>query len=105
MRHILGCVALASALTLAAAGNAEEAAPAAAPAAAAPAVKTGAHLKTSDGKRLGRIERLITSKDGNTVLASVIYDSRFVYVPVSTITASDRGFVTSLTRAEVSKLK
>jgi hypothetical protein len=102
MRLSICCAALVSTLTLSATAMAQEAAPAVA---AAPAVKVGALLKSSDGKRIGRIERVVTSKAGTAVSASLIVDSRFVYVPVSTISASDSGLVTSLSRADVRKLK
>jgi|KBSSwiStaDraftv2_1062776.scaffolds.fasta_scaffold289686_1 hypothetical protein len=94
---------MASALVLATTANAQEAAPA--PAAAAPAIAAGAMLKSSDGKRIGRIDRIVRSRDGTPVSASIIYDSRFIYVPVSTISASPDGLVTSLTRSDALKLK
>ena len=31
----------------------------------------------------------------------IIYDSRFVFVPISTLTANDKGFVSSLSLKEV----
>jgi len=75
-------------------------------AAAAPAaIKAGALLVTADGARLGRIERVSAAADGSPERVSVIYNSRFVQIPASTLTASGRGFVTSLTKAEVRKLK
>lgn len=104
MRLAICTVALFSALAFVAPVSAQEAAPAAAPAPAV-AVKAGSLLKTSDGKRVGRIERVIAGKDGTPVSASVIFDSRFVYVPYSTISATDAGVVTSLSYAEVRKLK
>ena len=76
-----------------------------APAAPAPVLKSGVVLLSSDGKRIGRIERVVKGADGTPVSVSLIADSRFVYVPASTITASEKGLSTSLTRAEVRKLK
>ena len=93
------CVALVAALALSGAAMAEEVVSTPA------AVKAGVFLKSSDGKRVGRIERIVTAKDGTPLSAGVIFDSRFVYVPLSTISSSDAGVVTSLSRAEVSKLK
>jgi hypothetical protein len=107
MTDYVRCIAVAAALFGATAALAETSAPDTAPAAASSPVslKSGLMLWSSEGKRIGRIERVITARDGTPVSASVIFDSRFVYVPVSTITASDSGVKTSLTRAEVSKLK
>ena len=99
MRTLSCCVALVVALSVPAVAFAQEAAPA-----AAVTAKSGTILKTSDGKRVGRIERVV-SKDGAPVSVAIIYDSRFVYVPYSTLSASDSGLVTSLSRADLRKLK
>jgi|KBSSwiStaDraftv2_1062776.scaffolds.fasta_scaffold3681103_1 hypothetical protein len=70
----------------------------------AAAVKPGVMIVSSDGKRIGRIDRIITS--GQEQSASVIYDSRFVYVPVSTLTVGEDGrATTTLSRKEVSALR
>jgi len=103
MRFSICCVAMLSAVTLSTGASAEDA-PSAVAAATAPSLKAGALLKSSDGKRIGRIERVVTAKDGSPVSASIILDSRFIYVPISTISASDAGLVTSLSRTEVRKL-
>ncbi|TZG28889.1 hypothetical protein [Sphingomonas montanisoli] len=68
-------------------------------------LKTGAILVSADGKRLGRVDT-ITSKDGAPVSLNLIFDSRFVHVPASTVTAGEDGrLTTSLSRDEVRKLK
>jgi len=70
------------------------------------APKAGTMILSADGKRIGRIDRIITNKDGQAVSASVIYNSRFVYVPVSTLTVGEDGrATTSLSRKEVSALR
>lgn len=71
----------------------------------ADAIKAGAVVTTSDGRRLGRIERVENSADGQPATVKLIYDSRFVSIPTSTISAAGKGLVTSLTKAEVRKLK
>jgi len=98
MRLAIYGIALISALTLSGTVNAQGAAPAA-------VIKSGYLLKTADGRRVGYIDRVIAAKDGTPVSASVILDSRFVYVPYSTISANDSVAVTSLSYAEVRKLK
>lgn len=103
MRIIMSGIALAG-LAVPALAAAQDA-PAAVPAAPAVALKSGAVLTSSDGRRIGRIERILEGADGAPVSASVILDSRFVYIPVATITPSEKGFTTSLTRAELRKLK
>ena len=74
-------------------------------AAAAPELKLGKFVTTADGLRVGRIDRIQSGKDGKPDSVAVIYQSRFVYIPVSTLSAQDRGFATSLTRKEVATMK
>ena len=77
------------------------------PAFSQPAIgpKAGMILLSSDGKRIGRIERIVGSA-GQAQMVSVIYDSRFVYLPLSTLTLGEDGrATTSLTRKEVSALR
>ena len=71
----------------------------------ASAVKAGTALYSADAKRIGRIDRVIPAADGSPGWASVIVDSRFVSIPVTTISAGEKGVVTSLSRADVRKLK
>ena len=69
------------------------------------AVKSGDVLVTADGKRVGRVDA-ITSKDGAPYLVSVIYDSRFIKIPVSTISTGEGGRLqTSLSRDDIRKIK
>lgn len=74
-----------------------DAAPAAA-ASASVAVKKGAMVFSTDGRRIGRVDHVRADTVG------VIFDGRFVNIPVSTLTSADNGFKSSLTRAEIGKL-
>ncbi len=76
-----------------------------APAAAATTLKVGTALYSSDSKRIGRVERIVADRAGTPGWATVIFNSRFVSVPVSTLSPSDKGFVSTLSKAEVSRLK
>ena len=68
--------------------------------------KAGSMIVTSDGKRIGQIDRIVTDRSGQPLSASVIYDSRFVYVPVSTLTVDANGrATTSLSRKELTALR
>jgi hypothetical protein len=79
---------------------------AATPAPAAVTVKEGKLLKSSDGRRLGRIDQLDKAKDGTLTTAELFSSSGILYVPVSTISSPDgTNFVTSLSYAEVMKGK
>jgi len=73
-------------------------------AADAPAIKANAMLKTADGARVGRIDRVQTGTDGAAVAVKIIYRGHYVTIPAETITGNEAGLVTSLTRAEVNKL-
>jgi hypothetical protein len=72
---------------------------------AAPVVKRGQWLRSADGSRIGKIDSLRNGADGNPQWAAVIADSRFVSIPLSTITTVDKAAVTSLTRAEIRALR
>lgn len=90
MRTIL---ALAGAAALTAFGTVASAeTPASTSAAAAATVRAGQTVVTADGRRLGRIDRV----DGARV--GLIVDMKYVYVPVATLSASEKGrLATSLT--------
>ena len=73
--------------------------------ASATAVAEGSMLVSADGRRIGRVTRVTTNAAGQPVAAAVIVDTRFVYVPVSTLAAgADNRFTTTLTRAEIRRL-
>ena len=95
MRQILLRTALVAAFAMAAPAIAAD----------APAgLKNDALIKSSDGRLLGRVDR-VTKKDGVPVTASVIVNGRFVKLPAATISEAGGALVTSLTWAEVSKMK
>ena len=52
----------------------------------------------ADGSRIGRIDDI----RNNTV--GVIYNGRYIRIPVETLSDTDRGVTTSLTRKEAGKL-
>lgn len=108
MRLLSYSVAILLAATAGGAACAQEAATATAPAAApsaAPAVTKGSTLRAADGKKLGKIDRVNVGGDGTVQSVALIHDGRYVYVPGNTLTASESGVTTSLSRAEVRKLK
>ena len=96
MRSSFICAVLLSVVTVPAAVSAQTA-----PAAAAIALKSGTLVSSSDGKKVGRVDRVQKAKDGTPLSVGIIFDTRFVYVPVSTLSTSDKGLVTSLTLAQV----
>lgn len=67
-------------------------------AAAPAAVKKGSMIFSSEGRRIGRVDYVRGDAAG------VIFDGRFVNIPVSTLSSDASGFKSSLTRAEISKL-
>lgn len=73
---------------------------------AAPEIRSGQLVVSSDGKRIGRIDRIVKDKAGAPVAATVIYASRLVRLPYSTLSVdAEQRTVTTLSRAEVSKLR
>jgi hypothetical protein len=105
MRLSLVCAALASCALFSTAAMADpEAAPAAA--AAAPLqVKAGQWIYYADGSALGRIDYVDHAKDGTPTTAGVISDMKVLHIPASTLSAGAKGYVTSMTKADVNKLK
>ncbi len=97
MRYLLTLTAVLA--TLAAAPSLAQAAVPA----AAPVVRTDALIATADGRKLGRIGRIV-KKDSVAVAANVIFDSRLIAIPVETITETAKGYTTSLTYADVRKM-
>lgn len=83
------------------AGNAQ--APAAVDASASVQVKTGVLVIAADGRRIGRVDRVIEIGDA-PVSVSVIYNGRIVRIPVDTLSNSDRGLVSTLSSQEIKKL-
>ncbi len=102
MRRVLNCSIAVFALALATAAAAQTA-PAAAPVVAAFVPKIGAIVKSSDGRVLGRVDRVVV-KDGAPVSVNVIVDGRMVRIPIATISGTDSALVTSLTKAAAGKL-
>lgn len=87
----LGLVALPAA--------AQTAEPAPTPAAAAAIeIKGGEMVWSADGRRIGRVDRV----RGSAV--AVVSDMQMVYIPIATLTVSERGLVSSLSRKEISRL-
>lgn len=66
--------------------------------AAAPTIKKGAWIWSSDGRRLGRIETL---RNGSV---SLIYGARIIYIPTSSLSATEKGLATTLTRKEIDQM-
>ena len=98
MRSFLTALSLATAGLVAAPAAAQDAGESTA---SAPTVRQGMSLVTSDGRRLGRIVRVLDDASGTPVSASVIVQSRFAYIPLSTITAEGRTATTTLSYADI----
>ncbi|KFG88350.1 hypothetical protein BV98_003933 [Sphingobium herbicidovorans NBRC 16415] len=77
---------------------------AAAVAADAPLIKDRALVKTVDGRKVGFIDRVLKNAAGEPTGVQIIYSGRFVVIPATTLSAAEKGLVTSLTAKEVNKL-
>ena len=69
-------------------------------AAASAQIKRNDRITSVDGKRIGKVYS-VRRDNGGAGTALVIYGQRFVTVPLSTITAGEKGYVTSLTLDQV----
>lgn len=96
MRSTIICAAILSAIAIPAAVVAQ---------AAAPAVKTGMMIISADGKRIGRIYDLDKSSDGAIKSVVVIRDAKLIRISAATLTPAEKGLTTTLSIADVSKLK
>jgi len=91
-------LAICTVLAIAAPVGAQEAAPA--PAAAVD-LRPGMVIVSSDGRRIGRIERVL-GESGAPTGVTVIKDSKFVTVPAGTLSSGEHGrVVTSLAYRDV----
>ncbi len=77
---------------------------AAAIAADAPLIKQNALVKTADGRKVGYIDRILKDSAGAPTGVQIIYSGRFVVIPATTLSAAEKGLVTSLTAKEVNRL-
>jgi hypothetical protein len=77
---------------------------AAAIAADAPVIKQNALVKTADGRKVGYIDRIQKDSTGAPTGVQIIYSGRFVVIPATTLSAAEKGLVTSLTAKEVNRL-
>ncbi|TVV76777.1 hypothetical protein FOY91_03395 [Sphingomonas solaris] len=68
--------------------------------AAAPAARRGAMLRDVNNLRLGAVSRV--NSDGS---AAIIFDSRMVTVPATTLSMVDGKLTTSLTKKEINSMK
>ncbi len=95
MYRLLNTLALAAALASSAPALAADAKP-----------DTGKMIFTSDGKRVGRIDRVVADAAGTPQAAAVIYDSKFIQVPYATLTPGENGrLVTSLTQKDLRAMR
>lgn len=61
-------------------------------------VKKGAMVYSADGRRIGRVDYIRDDAAG------IIYNSRFIRIPVSTLSDAEKGIATTLTSKDISKL-
>jgi hypothetical protein len=69
------------------------------------AIKAGVTVVDANGKKIAKIDKVTQAADGSVADVAVIYEGRIVHIPGNTLTAGDDKVTTSLTRADVSKLK
>jgi sporulation protein YlmC with PRC-barrel domain len=75
---------------------------ASAPDAQAPVqLKMGEIIRTSDGRQIGRVDHVVFDRAGKAMSAKLIYDGRFLTVPVASLVRADKGVTTTLTLAAI----
>ncbi len=103
MKHLI-LTAVAFSLSTAAVAAEVPASSPTATAAATAVIKPRVLVKTANGGRVGSIDRVINDASGQPASVQIIYRGRFVMIPASTLTPSEKVLVTSLTTADVNKL-
>ena len=78
---------------------------AAAAAASSPvSIRERALVKTTDGRKVGFVDRVFRNTAGEPTGVQIIYNGHFVQIPAASLAPAEKGFVTSLTAKEVNKL-
>ncbi|MCP1470276.1 hypothetical protein J3E64_001964 [Sphingobium sp. OAS761] len=67
-------------------------------------IKERALVKTTDGRKVGFIDRVMKNAAGEPTAVQIIYSGRFVVIPVETLSSAEKGLVTTLTAKEVNRL-
>lgn len=91
-------ISYALALALSTAAIPAVAQPAAGSTTAASTIAKNATVFSADGRRIGRIDRVRATS------VSVIYNGKFVEIPLDTLSAADKGYTTTLNKADIGKL-
>jgi hypothetical protein len=99
MRVFPAAAALIAAFSISAVAAAQPA-----PAAPGSKVQSGERIYSSDGAVIGRVEYVDKGKDGTPKDVAVIYQMRMVHIPADSLSTGPNGVMTSLKRADVSKL-
>jgi len=68
------------------------------------AIRERALVKTTDGRKVGFVDRVFRNTAGEATTVQIIYNGRFVQIPAASLAPAEKGFVTSLTTKEVNKL-
>jgi hypothetical protein len=71
---------------------------------AAPELRVGTLVKSSDGKTIGRIYAVDKAKDGSESVV-ILRNDKALHLAPSTLSASESGLTSSLSYADVVKLK
>src|SRR4051794_30440153 len=72
--------------------------------ATAPAIERNAAIVTSDGEFIGSVDKVVRDKAGAVIGVKVVYKSRIITIPASTLTAGKDELTTSLSQADLRKL-
>ncbi len=67
-------------------------------------IRERALVKTTDGRKVGFVDRVFRNTAGEPTGVQIIYNGHFVQIPAASLAPAEKGFVTSLTAKEVNKL-
>lgn len=63
-----------------------------------------ATIFSAEGTKLGRVDQIVAGSDGAAQAVKIIYRGKFITIPASTLTPSDKGLTTSLTNDALKKM-
>jgi hypothetical protein len=70
----------------------------------APAVDRNAAIFSAEGTKIGKVDKVLNADDGALTAIRVIYRGKFITIPAATLSAGEKGVMTSLSNADLKKL-
>lgn len=70
----------------------------------APTIDRNAAIFSAEGTKIGKVDKVVTAADGAVSAIRIIYRGKFITIPATTLSTSEKGVTTSLSNADLKKL-